>query len=77
MARQRLIRNLVKARHCPLCAADAFVDFKDIPLLKRYSSERGKILGRARTGVCARHQRQVTKAVKRARFMAMLPFVQG
>ena len=77
MAQKRLIRNLVKARHCPLCAVDAYVDFKDVPLLKRYVSERGKILGRARTGICARHQRQVTKAIKRARFIALMPFVQG
>ncbi len=77
MAQKRLIRNLVKAKNCPLCAVGAFVDFKDVPILKRYVSERGKILGRARTGVCARHQRQVTKSIKRARYMALLPFVQG
>lgn len=77
MARQRLIRNLVKAKHCPLCAMDIYVDYKDIPLLKKYVSDRGKILGRAKTGICAKHQRQITKSIKRARIMALLPFVQS
>lgn len=74
---KRLIRNLTKARNCPLCAVDAKVDYKDTTTLKRYISERGKILGRAKTGVCAGHQRQITKGIKRARFMALLPFVQS
>ncbi|MBI3341938.1 30S ribosomal protein S18 [Candidatus Curtissbacteria bacterium] len=74
---KRLIRNLTKARNCPLCAAGVIIDFKDTNTLKRYISERGKIQGRARTGVCAKHQRQITKGIKRARFMALLPFVQG
>ncbi len=77
MARQRLIRNLVKARNCPLCAVDVYVDYKDINLLKKYISDRGKILGRAKTGICASHQRQITKCVKRARIMALMPFVQS
>jgi len=77
MARQRLIRNLVKAKNCPLCSADIYVDYKDVNLLKKYVSDRGKILGRARTGICARHQRQITKSIKRARVMALMPFVQS
>ena len=51
------------------------MDYKDVSLLKHYLSERGKILSRAKTGVCATHQRQVTKNIKRARVMALLPFV--
>lgn len=77
MAQRRLIRNLTKARNCPLCAVDATIDYKDINTIKRYISERGKILGRARTGVCAKHQRQITKGIKRARYMALVPFVQS
>ncbi len=50
-------------------------DFKDIKRLQRHVSDRGKILPRRRTGACARHQRGVATAVKRARHMALLPFV--
>ncbi|MCS6842498.1 MAG: 30S ribosomal protein S18 [Roseiflexaceae bacterium] len=51
------------------------VDYKDVKRLQRCLSERGKILPRRRTGVCARHQRSLTVAIKRARHMALLPFV--
>jgi small subunit ribosomal protein S18 len=50
------------------------VDYKDAPRLRRYVSERGKILPRRVTGNCAGHQRQLTVAIKRARVMALLPF---
>ncbi|MBE3590968.1 MAG: 30S ribosomal protein S18 [Firmicutes bacterium] len=50
------------------------VDYKDTSRLRRYISERGKILPRRITGNCARHQRQLTTAIKRARYMALLPF---
>ncbi|MBI2327372.1 30S ribosomal protein S18 [Candidatus Curtissbacteria bacterium] len=68
-------RKLAKARNCSLCASDTTVDYKDVVLLKRFVSERGKILGRVRTGICAKHQKQVTRTIKRARFMALLPYV--
>lgn len=64
------------AKNCPLCATGSLVDYKDVMLLRRYISERGKILGRVRTGVCAKHQRQVRRAISRARLMAFLPFSQ-
>lgn len=50
-------------------------DYKDMKRLSRHVSDRGKILPRRRTGTCARHQRGVATAVKRARHMALLPFV--
>jgi small subunit ribosomal protein S18 len=50
-------------------------DYKDIKRLQRHVSDRGKILPRRRTGTCARHQRGMANAVKRARHMALLPFV--
>ena len=50
------------------------VDYKDFDRLRRYISERGKIVPRRVTGNCARHQRQLTVAIKRARFMALLPY---
>lgn len=51
------------------------IDYKDIPRLRRFLSERGKIVPRRVTGTCARHQRQLTLAIKRARHIALLPFV--
>lgn len=50
------------------------VDYKDVAKLRRYLSERGKIVPRRVTGTCARHQRQLTVAIKRARHLALLPF---
>lgn len=50
------------------------IDYKDSAKLKRYMSDRGKILPRRMTGTCAKHQRQLTEAIKRARHIALLPF---
>ena len=51
------------------------IDYKDVELLKRFISERGTILPRRVTGTSAKYQRTLTKAIKRARIMALLPFV--
>ena len=50
------------------------IDYKDVAKLRRYITERGKILPRRISGTCARHQRMVTSAVKRARYIALLPY---
>ncbi|MFC2422068.1 30S ribosomal protein S18 [Dialister invisus] len=50
------------------------VDYKDIVMLRRFISERGKILPRRVTGICAKHQRKINLAIKRARAIALLPF---
>ena len=50
------------------------IDYKDIATLKKYISERGKILPRRVTGTCAKHQRELMTAIKRARVMALLPY---
>ncbi len=63
------------AKNCPFCAGKTAPDYKDVGGLNKYVTERGKILGRARTGVCATHQRAITIAVKRARHVGLLPFV--
>ena len=52
------------------------IDFKDVDLLKRYITERGKILPRRITGTSAKYQRKLSTAIKRARHMALLPFVK-
>ncbi len=51
------------------------IDYKDVATLKKYISERGKILPRRITGSCAKHQRDVTVAIKRARHIALMPYV--
>ncbi len=51
------------------------IDYKDIDLLRRFMTERGKLLPRRITGLTARQQRDITEAVKRARFVALLPYV--
>jgi small subunit ribosomal protein S18 len=57
------------------CPRPAFVDYKDVPTLKALCSNMGKMLSRKRTGNCAAFQRAVKDAIKRARFMALLPYV--
>lgn len=52
------------------------IDYKDVAKLKKYVSERGKILPRRITGTCAKHQRALTVAIKRARHLAIMPYVQ-
>ena len=64
-----------KRRVCSFCVDKIDeVDYKEASRLRRFTSERGKILPRRITGNCARHQRQLTVAVKRARLLALLPF---
>ena len=57
------------------CPRPAFVDYKDIPTLKKLCTPQGKLHSRKRSGNCAAFQRAVSAAVKRARFMALLPYV--
>ena len=65
-----------RSKVCAFCADKiAMVDYKDTQVLRRYLSERGKIVPRRVTGTCARHQRQLTTAIKRARHLALLPYV--
>ncbi len=64
-----------KRRQCNFCADKVeFIDYKDTLKLRRYITERGKILPRRITGNCAIHQRDLTTAIKRARVMALLPY---
>lgn len=60
---------------CQFCADKTeTIDYKDVDKLKKYVTERGKILPKRITGSCAIHQREVTKAIKRARIVALLPY---
>jgi small subunit ribosomal protein S18 len=62
-----------KCRFCTESISE--IDYKDVNRLKRYVTEKGKILSSRATGTCARHQRQLANAVKRARFVALMPYV--
>ncbi len=53
-----------------------FIDYKNVKMLRSFMTERGKILSRKMTGTCSRHQRQLTKAIKRARAIALLPYIE-
>jgi len=73
----RELRPRGKKRVCVFCKDHAeWVDYKDVSLLRRYMSERGKIRSRRVTGNCTQHQREVQSAIKTAREMALLPYVQ-
>ena len=60
---------------CVFCGKDNVIDYKDTAKLEKYVSERGKILPRRITGTCAKHQRALTVAIKRARHVALMPYV--
>lgn len=63
-------------RNCRFCIEKVTeIDYKDINRLKRYITEKGKIIASRSTGTCAKHQRQLANAIKRARFIAFLPYV--
>ncbi len=62
-------------RVCRFCANKAKIDYKDADGLRRFTTERGKILPRRITGTCAKHQRELAAAIKRARSICLLPYV--
>jgi small subunit ribosomal protein S18 len=67
-----------RAKTCPVCESGVRVlDFKDERALSRFTTERGTILPARLSGMCARHQRQLATAVKRARYLALMPYVRG
>lgn len=70
-------RGRRKKRVCTFCAENLnILDYKDYNKLKKFISERGKILPRRVSGTCAKHQRTLTLAIKRARHVALLPYTQ-
>ena len=60
---------------CQMCAGKS-VDYKDVAIINKYINEKGKIMPRRMTGACAKHQRYIAMQIKRARFMALIPFVK-
>jgi len=69
-------KNRKRKKVCQFCVDKSeHIDYKDTAKLRRFLSERGKILPRRTTGTCAEHQRELTEAIKRARQVALLPYV--
>jgi small subunit ribosomal protein S18 len=73
---RRKKRIFPRRKVCRFCAdSTMLIDYKDSKLLKHFTSERGKIIPRRITGNCAKHQRELTAAIKRARQIALLPYL--
>ena len=73
---KRPMRGQSRRKVCNFCVEKSqYIDYKDISKLRKYMAESGKILPRRMTGVCAHHQRELAVAIKRARQMALIPYV--
>jgi len=71
----KIIRRKKRTSFCPFCKANKEPNYKDSETLKKFLTDRAKIIGESRTGLCAKHQRRLSIAVKRARHLGLLPFV--
>ena len=71
------IKKIIVPTNCPFCKNKNEPHFIEFDVLKNYLTERGKIQGKDRTGLCAKHQRHLTIQIKRARIVSLLPFVSG
>jgi small subunit ribosomal protein S18 len=79
MAEKRRVqkRRMVVKENCPFCK-DKFVPvYSEVSVLQKYVTDRGKIIGRARSGICSKHQRRLTSAIKHARHLALMSFVSS
>lgn len=71
------LNRRIKKKPCALCRDGVdWVDYKDVPLLRKFMSDRGKIRSRRVTGNCAQHQRDIAEAIKNARELVLLPYTQ-
>lgn len=78
MARKKPARRQQRVqvpKHCYFCKEVKDPEFTDLSVLRRYLTERGKMIPRGRSGLCAKHQRRLAKEVKHARHLGMLPFI--
>jgi len=68
--------RVFSAKRCRFCRDKAtYIDYKEVSLLQKLTTSQGKMFSRKRSGNCAKHQRMFTRAVKRARLIALMPFV--
>ncbi|MCJ7805696.1 30S ribosomal protein S18 [Patescibacteria group bacterium] len=65
------------ATNCPFCKAGSNPNYKDVDTIEKFITDRAKIIGKSRSGLCAKHQRQLSRAVKQARHIGLLPFTGG
>jgi len=68
-------KGFFRKKVCRFCTQNVKIDYKDADMLRRYTTERGKILPRRITGTCSKHQRMLAVNIKRARSLALLPYV--
>ena len=64
----------VKNEGCHFCESNSEPDYKEVLILRRFISDRGKVISAGRSGVCSKHQRVLSTAIKRSRFLALLPY---
>ncbi len=74
MEERREKKYFAKRKVCRFCTEPIIIDYKDVELLSHFITERKKIIPRRSSGVCAKHQRALASAIKRARVMALIPF---
>ncbi|HDR06901.1 MAG TPA: 30S ribosomal protein S18 [Candidatus Coatesbacteria bacterium] len=75
VGKKKMKRRVLRKRSCRFCKDGVKdINYKDLELVRRYVTERGKIRARRTTGTCAKHQRQISLAVKRARILGQVPF---
>ncbi len=73
---QEFRRPVIKKKHCVFCSENIEdIDYKNIERLRRFMTEKGKIYPRRVSGSCAKHQRRLSLAIKRARYMGLLPYI--
>ena len=72
--RRRILKEAPVALNCPFCKNKVTPDYKDVGTLEKYVSDRAKILGKDRTGICSKHQRRMSVAIQRARHLGLLPY---
>jgi small subunit ribosomal protein S18 len=73
--RRRVIKEEPVPVNCPFDKTGTEPDYKDVDTLAKYMSDRAKLLGKDRTGLCAKHQRRLSQAIKRARHLGLLPYI--
>jgi len=73
--KKTLIRKPKTPERCFFCETKSVLDYKQPEILRKFITERGKISSREYSGICSKHQRRLTKEIKKARFLALLPFV--
>ncbi|HUS52178.1 MAG TPA: 30S ribosomal protein S18 [Candidatus Bathyarchaeia archaeon] len=68
-------RRFIQPRKCSFCQESKEPDYKETDLLRRFTTSRGKIVSRDRSGACSKHQKKLRREIKRSRFLALLPFI--